>query len=251
MEPKKLRRYNELNSEEINEIITRAPPWIKRWGIAVISAAVMLLVFLSFFITYPETVRGGIIVLSDAESTVVKAENKNLCEVLVKNGEWVESGTALAIQGCEGRQTKMLSDRKADNVDELNNRTFLKSSTSGYVFYDRKETNTFYIYATDSSFYGEIRIPQTNLGKIELGQQVQIRLASYPSDDYGIIDSEVIYISQMAHPIDDSFIIRAAFPQHLQGKQGKAIVLRHGMMGQAEIILKEKNLANRIFAFIN
>ena len=47
----------ELNSEEVQEIITSVPSWIVRWGITVIFLVLSCIILLSALIEYPDVIR--------------------------------------------------------------------------------------------------------------------------------------------------------------------------------------------------
>jgi len=57
---KKLLKNIELRSEEVLEILTKVPHWMIRWGNVLFLVLILLLLFLSWFIKYPD------IILSEA-----------------------------------------------------------------------------------------------------------------------------------------------------------------------------------------
>ena len=86
-----------LRSEDVQEILTRRPSWMIRWGITLIFAILLLFVLISWFIKYPDTIEGKIVVMS--QSPPIRLVNKTagtLESVLVKDGDIVEKGDALA-----------------------------------------------------------------------------------------------------------------------------------------------------------
>lgn len=101
----------------------------------------------------------------------------------------------------------------------------------------------FYINPGNTNYFGEISIPQYNLGKVGQGQRVLIKLHSYPFEQFGTIEGE---ISQLNHvPVQDSVFlsrvrldIRHANPE---------IHLRTGLTGTAEIITEDVSLLARIY----
>jgi len=52
----------ELHSEPVQEIMGRPPGWLVRSGIAVIVMAVTLLMIGSYFVSYPELIKGSLII---------------------------------------------------------------------------------------------------------------------------------------------------------------------------------------------
>ena len=51
-----------LHSEEIQEIMGRIPGWVVRWGISVIFSLFAVLLLISFFFKYPETIASSIVI---------------------------------------------------------------------------------------------------------------------------------------------------------------------------------------------
>lgn len=86
-----------LRSEDVQEILTRMPSWMIRWGITLIFAILLLFVLISWFIKYPDTIDGEVVVMS--QSPPIRLVNKTagtLESVLVKDGDIVEKGDPLA-----------------------------------------------------------------------------------------------------------------------------------------------------------
>ena len=54
-----------LRSNEVQEILTKVPNWIIRWGISVIMALIVLLLFVSWFVKYPDIIAGEITITTD------------------------------------------------------------------------------------------------------------------------------------------------------------------------------------------
>jgi len=52
----------QLRSEEVQEILTRVPHWMIRWGNLLILSLIILLLFLSWMLKYPDTIPAQAIV---------------------------------------------------------------------------------------------------------------------------------------------------------------------------------------------
>lgn len=91
---------NDLNlrSEEVQEILTRVPNWMIRWGTIVVTAVIVLLLFSTWFIKYPDVIATQIIITTNIppEKLVAKTSGK-IEAILVKNRETVFANTPLAI----------------------------------------------------------------------------------------------------------------------------------------------------------
>ena len=49
-----------IRSDEVQEIMSHVPHWMIRWGITVIFLLIALLIFISWFIKYPDVIQGGV-----------------------------------------------------------------------------------------------------------------------------------------------------------------------------------------------
>lgn len=88
----------ELRSEEIQEILTRIPNWMIRWGTIVVSGVVFMLLFATWFIKYPDVVSAQIVITTNIPPEKVVAKTTGKIEtVLVQDKEMVLENTPLAI----------------------------------------------------------------------------------------------------------------------------------------------------------
>lgn len=102
----------------------------------------------------------------------------------------------------------------------------------------------FIVNPGNTNFFGEVQIPQYNMGKVKLGQRTLIKLRSYPFEEYGIINGKISYITDVA--LNDSvFIAKIDFGKFEQKNPSNPIVLKPGMQAEAEIITKESSLLQR------
>ncbi|MDX1940611.1 MAG: HlyD family efflux transporter periplasmic adaptor subunit [Saprospiraceae bacterium] len=98
----------EIRSEEVQEILGTPPSWLVRWGTTVALITFVVLVWVSYWIKYPEVVSGTIKVTSTEPPRKLFTENPaTIARVLVRNEQMVDSGEAL------------LSFRSTANVDDV------------------------------------------------------------------------------------------------------------------------------------
>lgn len=102
----------------------------------------------------------------------------------------------------------------------------------------------FVINPGNTNFFGEVQIPQYNMGKVKLGQRTLVKLRSYPFEEYGMINGKISYITDVALK-DSVFIAKIDFTHFEQKNKQNKIVLKTGMMADAEIITKESSLLQR------
>jgi len=88
----------QLRSEEVQEILTRVPHWMIRWGNLLILALVLLLLFLSWLIKYPDIIPAQAIITTQIPPQKEYAKVSGKIEtILVKDGQMVPAKTPLAI----------------------------------------------------------------------------------------------------------------------------------------------------------
>jgi HlyD family secretion protein len=103
----------------------------------------------------------------------------------------------------------------------------------------------FYINPGDEAFYGEMAIAQSNMGKVNVGQQVLVKLRSYPFEEYGMIRGRIEYISDIPYK-DSVFISRVSFKTQHSSDLKKPIRLKQGMVADAEIITEDATILQRL-----
>ena len=88
----------ELRSEEVQDILTKVPHWMIRWGTVLIFAIIFLLFFVSWFIKYPDVVNTEIVITTNIPPEKIVSKSSGRIEaILVKNKAIVSKNTTLAI----------------------------------------------------------------------------------------------------------------------------------------------------------
>nr|WP_314898113.1 HlyD family efflux transporter periplasmic adaptor subunit [uncultured Flavobacterium sp.] len=88
----------ELRSEEVQEILTRIPNWMIRWGTIVVSGVIFMLIFATWFIKYPDIVSAQIVITTNIPPEKVIAKTTGKIEtILVQDKAMVLENTPLAI----------------------------------------------------------------------------------------------------------------------------------------------------------
>ena len=86
-----------LRSEEVQEIISRPPGWLIRWGITLIFILLSLLIGLSFLIRYPDFVEAKVLITTAEPTERIAARfTGQIDSIFVNNGDQVKSGQLLA-----------------------------------------------------------------------------------------------------------------------------------------------------------
>jgi multidrug efflux pump subunit AcrA (membrane-fusion protein) len=103
----------------------------------------------------------------------------------------------------------------------------------------------FYINPGNESFFGEMAISQENMGKVKEGQDVLIKLKSYPFEEYGILRGKIIYLAEVPYK-DSVFMSKVKFDSKSVTYHNKPINLKQGMRADAEIITENATVIHRI-----
>lgn len=103
----------------------------------------------------------------------------------------------------------------------------------------------FYVNPGNEAFFGEMAISQMNMGKVKIGQQVLIKLKSFPFEEYGIISGKINYISDV--PLKDSvFMAKVDFKIKKSSDLKLPIRLKQGMTATAEIVTQDATVLQRL-----
>jgi len=88
----------ELRSEEFQEVLSGVPPWILRWGIAVLAVVVVILLTGSAIVKYPDVIPARIVLTgSTPPATLVAHASGKIKEMYVKDNQEVKTGDYLAV----------------------------------------------------------------------------------------------------------------------------------------------------------
>lgn len=88
----------ELRSEEVQEILTKPPAWIVRWGITLIFLFTLIILVLAFMIKYPDFVTAKVIVSTEQPTERIVARFSGALEdIYISNGDTVRVGQKLAV----------------------------------------------------------------------------------------------------------------------------------------------------------
>lgn len=121
--------------------------------------------------------------------------------------------------------------------------TFLEDWSDGNYVESGKQL--FWIESEYSNAIGKVKLPMFKSSKVKNGQTVQIKLESYPFEEFGMLLGKVRSISSV--PKDNHYLIDVEFPDGLVTSYGKRLDFRQEMKGTASIVTEELSLFDRIF----
>ena len=102
-----------------------------------------------------------------------------------------------------------------------------------------------FINPDDNHFYAESNLPQNNLGKIDTGQKVQLRLAAYPYQEFGFLQGTLNYVSDVAS--DSGFLATVRLDNGLITNNKRSILYKNGLKAQAIFITRDTRLLQRLY----
>ncbi|MFI2742915.1 HlyD family secretion protein [Zhouia sp. PK063] len=87
-----------IRSEEVQEILTRPPSWLVRWGITLICAMLILILGMSFLIKYPDYLSATVLVTTKQPTEkVISRYTGQINKLFVTNGEKVKVDQVLGV----------------------------------------------------------------------------------------------------------------------------------------------------------
>ncbi|MEO8239626.1 MAG: HlyD family efflux transporter periplasmic adaptor subunit [Flavobacterium sp.] len=88
----------ELRSEEVQDILTKVPHWMIRWGTVLIFTILVMLFFVSWFIKYPDVVTTEIVITTNIPPEKIVSKTSGRIEaILVKDKSIIQKNRTLAI----------------------------------------------------------------------------------------------------------------------------------------------------------
>lgn len=139
-------------------------------------------------------------------------------------------------------------------TDDWKNKYILTAAQSGKLSYAgiiqenqifNVAQEVFYINPGNEAFFGQMIIPQDNMGKVKEGQEVLVKLKSFPFEEYGMIRGEISYISDIPYK-DSAFVSRVDLKIKNTSDMKRPIHLKQGMMADADIITQDATILQRI-----
>jgi multidrug resistance efflux pump len=116
----------EIRSDEVQEILSAVPNWMIRWGITLIFGLILMLIFISWFIKYPDVIEGqAIITTTQPPAKLVSKSSGYLEQLYFKDNTSIKKGDIIA---------EITNPTNKESID------FLKTTLQGLI---TKETQPF------------------------------------------------------------------------------------------------------------
>lgn len=116
-------RFEELRSDEVQEVLSHAPPWALRWGNTVFLGILLAILALSWLVKYPEIISVPFRLSSDnVPKPVVAKIGGRLVKLWVKDNQHVQQGQVLAyIESMASHQEILALEKALDSLALLIN----------------------------------------------------------------------------------------------------------------------------------
>ncbi len=159
-------------SEEVDEILSEMPGWTLRWGLTVIFGIVATILVLSYFIKYPDVIKGKINITSNNPPVPLVARTSGNIVLIVADKSLVKENDVLGY---------LKSATKYDDILKLKQKlNFIKNSSVSTLNADSLSQ------FTDDLQLGELQVPYNNfllkikeIGSLDIrGQNTSLRKLS-------------------------------------------------------------------------
>ncbi|MDR0559910.1 MAG: HlyD family secretion protein [Prevotellaceae bacterium] len=231
-----------------------------------------------WFAKYSENNAADEKVVSDRETDISKNEYLSLKQE-VQNHEKEISSVRMQIIENQNRLAQLNVEQKekerqlqldlfssfsklVDNLKSWEQKFVFKAPFDGKVEFLKFVTENQFIQAgeeifgiipTENNVFGQMLLPTTGAGKVSTGDRVTIKLDNYPYMEYGSIEGVVSSISLLSQvqksergTVNTYFVI-IDLPHGLQTNYGEQLDFEYEISGQADIIVKERRLIERLF----
>jgi len=103
----------------------------------------------------------------------------------------------------------------------------------------------------DTRVIGYVQIPPQGIGRVKIGQRVNIQLANYPKQEFGQLRGEIVSLSQVPTMNPESkqgyYFAKVILPDGLKTTYNKELGRTAEMIGTASIITKDLSILERVF----
>lgn len=193
----------ELRSEEVQDILTKVPHWMIRWGTVLIFAIIIMLFFVSWFVKYPDVVNTEIVITTNIPPERIVSKSSGRIEaILVKNKTLVAKNSTLAI---------------IENTANYKDVFLLKSLVDQYDVNNSKKKFPFAL------------LKNTQLGEIESAYAVFQK------------DYQAQQLNQNLHPFEVES--RAQSSEKIQIKERLDILQQQKTLNESELVLQKNEIA--------
>ena len=128
---------------------------------------------------------------------------------------------------------------------------FMKFWTNGEFVPSGEEV--FSIVPFQEDIIGQVLLPASGAGKVDVGNDVIIKLDNYPYIEFGSIKGKVKSISLVTKKLKtetsniETYLVIVSLPDGLTTNYGESLYFKYEIKGTAEIVVKKRRLIERLF----
>lgn len=219
METKKdLLENIELRSESVQDILTHPPHWMIRWGNTIIFVILLLILFMSYLIKYPEFIPAPIIVTSQNPPEKLEARtNSKIEKIFIKDHQEVKKNQVL-----------MVMQSAANYKDILELKGLVDSITPNNLY-------SFPVHQVSHFKLGELQGDYNNFAKAFQDEQLFTRLQPYAPENLAANQSISEYRSRILTLKQQKTLEQAKYDLTKKNYQRSQELFNQGVIAAVEL----------------
>jgi HlyD family secretion protein len=211
--------------------------------------------------------------VTNAQNKLTEAQDKvnSLTKDIAAQEQEISQAQA-AYQGASNQEQRLASERQSEILTELNKRKEELTSVSGQLEQARKQqeletikapvAGTIYrVKATKGPVQSgeellsilpegeelllEVKVLNRDIGFIREGQRTKVKMATFPFQEFGTVEGEVIQVSPNAIVDKEMGLVfptRIKLKKHSVEVRGKEVAFTPGMAATGEIVTRKKSI---------
>jgi len=242
-----------IRSDEVQEILSAVPNWMIRWGITLIFGLIVMLVFISWFIKYPDVIGGqAVITTTEPPAKLVSKSSGYLEQLYFKDNSSIKKGDIIAeitnptnkksiefltttLQGLIVKESESLESFNTDQIREVLTQISTKNLLLGN---ELPEFNQFIQNLTELDVLLTNQFYQNTIQNFNQQIEYSDRLAWITKGQLDLLNQELKNAKEKFKG-DSTLYKRGAIAKHEFFKN------------QSELIAKKQELANLKKTYVN
>lgn len=215
-----------------------------------------------------ESVNDTILTLnSNLASVKLQLDSVSASDTSVSRNIFILSEKEKAVTELQNYEEKRVEcENYLKNYDIQNKNCSITANASGYVYLERDLKKGSYVQEGESigkiypkeetGYFAEIYVENSDIGKLEVGQQVNFEISAYPSEEYGYFTGTIDTIPKDIK-IDEAsgrayYLVRVKCNNIVvKNKSGEKGTIMNGMACQAKVIVDDEKIITFLLKKIN
>lgn len=115
----------QIRSEEVQEILSFIPNWMIRWGMTLVFIIILMLLFISWFVKYPDVITAEVVVTTKIPPEKIYAKSTGRIEsILVNNNSQITKNTFIGVIENSGNYKDILLLKSILDTISINKENF-------------------------------------------------------------------------------------------------------------------------------